>query len=422
MFEINKTLLQILKYKKEYNKIRGFVKLSLLDKEIVDVIKTIDKYWKEADKEETEININVLNTKLFTSNNIDEVKKNIYQDILLVMQDDPDEDVANSLIKGLREIEFAKKIDDTVTDYSIGLDICLYDEIQGLVKEFEKDLLRNVDCSWCDASIEDIIQEEQKGFNLNWPLKCLQQSMPTLKTGQQVIIAARPGKGKTSFCAHACTQFAQQLQSLDRPILWFNNESKAIRIKGTCFRSALNKTFEEIIETGWNESSVKYNKIIGKNTIRIYDIHGRDYKYIERIISDNNPIVVVWDMLDNIRGFESSKREDQRLENLYQWARESSVIYDFLSLPTSQISDSGSDMMFVPDAFLKDSRTGKQGACDAIITIGSIDKQGFENSRFINIPKYKNSAMPGCNPACKTEVVFDGDRARYLNPKVKQEK
>src|SRR6056297_2305009 len=419
MFEINKTLLQILKYKKEYNKIRGFVKLSLLDKEIVDVIKTIDKYWKEADKEETEININVLNTKLFTSNNIDEIKKNIYQDILLVMQEDPDKEVAGSLIKGLREIEFAKKIDDTVTDYSVGLDICLYDEVQNLVKEFEKDLLRNVDCSWCDASIEDIIQEEQKGFNLNWPLKCLQQSMPTLKTGQQVIIAARPGKGKTSFCAHACTQFAQQLQGLDRPILWFNNESKAIRIKGTCIRSALNKTFDEIIETGWNASSAEYTKMIGKDTIRIYDIHGRDYKYIERIISDNNPIVVVWEMLDNIKGFESAKREDQRLENLYQWARESSVIYDFLSLPTSQMSHSGSDMMFVPDTFLKDSRTGKQEACDAIITIGSIDKQGFENSRFINIPKYKNSAMQGCNPACKTEVVFDGDRARYLNPKIK---
>jgi len=337
------------------------------------------------------------------------------------MMDAPDETITKALIKGLRTLEFAKLIDDASNSYAVGEDIDFYEVVRNLVQDFEKDIRSSIDSDWCKASVEDIIKDEISGVPLKFPLACLQGSMPNMKTGQQIILAARPGKGKTSFCAHACTNFAKDetFKDLGRPIIWFNNESKAIRIKGTCIRSALGKSTDQIIEAGWTTIEEEYNQAVGKDTIRILDVHGRDHKYLERIIEEQNPIVVVWDMLDNVRGFSNSKRDDQRLEKLYQWARECSVIYDFLSIPTSQISDAGSNTMYVPDTYLKDSRTGKQGACDAIIMLGSIDKQGFENSRFINIPKTKFSPLTGFSASCKTEVVFNPDTANFLNPKVK---
>jgi len=84
LFEINKTLLQLFKYKKQYNKLRGLVKLNLLDKEIVDIIKEIDKYWKCT--QDDVMNIGVFSSQLFTSQNNDDVKNSIYEDVLLTMQ------------------------------------------------------------------------------------------------------------------------------------------------------------------------------------------------------------------------------------------------------------------------------------------------------------------------------------------------
>ena len=419
MFEINKTLLQLLKYKSEYRKLRGLVKLDLFDKDIVNIIKCIDKYW-EAEEKEDKMNMGVFSSMIITQRGITDVTAGIYKDIILVMHDKPDKVIAKALVKGLRELEFAKKVDDTLTSYNLGEDINFYESIALFVKEFEKDIKKAVDLNWCNASIEDILNDEINGIKLSWRLACLQNSMPNLKTGQQIIVAARPGKGKTSFCADSITNFATQkaIKESGRPIVWFNNEGKAFKCKGACIRSALRKTFNELVDIGWEKADKLYSEKVGSETIKIFDIHGRDNNFLERIISEYNPIVVIWDMLDNVRGFNNTKRDDQRLEQLYQWSRECSVIYDFLSIATSQISADGDNTRFISDSLLNGSKTGKPAACDAIITIGAIDKVGFERSRFINIPKTKFSPKQGYDSFCKTEVVFDGERSAYLNPKV----
>jgi len=103
---------------------------------------------------------------------------------------------------------------------------------------------------------------------------------------------------------------------------------------------------------------------------------------------------------------------------MYQWARECSVKYDFLSLPTSQVSVEGAGTQWIPESCLKDSKTGKQGACDAIITIGTEDRVGFENSRFIYIPKTKSKPVDGALADCRSEAVFHSAASLYLNPKL----
>lgn len=365
------------------------------------------------------MNMGVFSSMLITQRGITDITAGIYKDIILVMYDKPDKTVATALVKGLRELEFAKRVDDTLISYNLGEDIDFYESIALTVKEFEKDIKRSVDISWCDASVEDILNEEINGIKLSWKLTCLQNSMPNLRTGEQIIVAARPGKGKTSFCADAITNFAIQkaVQDSGRPIVWFNNEGKAFKCKGACIRSSLKKTYDELIDIGLKKSNKIFMEKLGRKTIRIFDIHGRDNNFLERIIAEHNPIVVIWDMLDNVRGFTNTKRDDQRLEHLYQWARECSVMYDFLSIATSQISAEGSNTRFISDSLLNGSKTGKPAACDAIITIGCIDKVGFENSRFINIPKTKFAPKQGYDSFCRTEVVFDSERSIYLNPK-----
>lgn len=362
MFQINKTLLQVLRTKEGYKKLSGSVKPSLFDKEIRAILLQITKYWDTYISEHDEINIEIFAQGFRLHNqHLTDDEWEVYQDIFLIMQETPDETIAFELIKELKTMQFSKEVDDATAEYATGEEIDLFERLRELVNEYERDIRRVASSGWCKASLEDIVTDELKGQVLVPRLHCLQNSMPSLRTGMQIIVAARPGKGKTSFCADLITGFMlnESYRKSGRPILWFNNEGKAIRIKGNCVRSALRKDFNAIMQMGWANASDQFELLTGGNDrLRIYDIHGRDYKFIERIIEEAEPICVIFDMLDNIKGFRAggTNRTDERLEKLYQWSRESAVIYDFLSIATSQVSAEGADMQWVPETFLKDSR------------------------------------------------------------------
>ena len=419
--QLNQTLLQLLTRRSEYNKLWQAIPLSRFDKEIRVVLNAIDLYWRTTDGD---WNQELFESKFYLGTDLTPDERLLYSRIFLLMQQDPDKVTAKELIRELRLLQFNKEVEDAQTSYAIGEEVDIYETIRTLLEEFEHDCRRSIDTGYCRASIEDVIADGTAGHSLQWGLDCLNRSMPDLRTGLQVIVAARPGMGKTSFVVHQCVSFLQGefAKKTGRPIAWFNNEGKGIRIKGALLRSALGKNFEQIRDMGPGRAEEELNRLLGDtNLFQIYDIHGKDYKYLERIIEKVRPCVVVWDMLDNVKGgpgLKSADRADQRLEGLYQWARESAAIYDFLSIPTSQVSAEGAGLQWIPDSALKDSKTGKQGACDAIITIGVSDKPGFERSRFIYIPKSKSEPLPGAYSDCRTEVVFDKGTGRYLNPKI----
>jgi len=342
MYQINKTLLQILTTKEQWQKLRSSIHLDRFDKEVRAVLSQIKKYWKHHDDEH--MNMEVFVSQFFIDVPCSDQERIYFNKMFELMLSEPDEPTSKDIIRNLRLMEFNREIENAQNDYTLGADIDLYETIRGYVGEFEVDIRRDADTGYCTASIKDIMDDEQNGSRLDWMLESLRRAMPDLRTGHQVIIAARPGKGKTSFVAHAVTHMLQgeYLKESGRPVVWFNNEGKKIRIKSNCVRAALHRNFDEIIELGWESATEKYNSVIGAaDNLRIYDIHGRDYMYLERILENDKPAVVVWDMLDNVKGFYGSKgndRKDQQLEALYQWARECAVKYDFLSLPTSQIS------------------------------------------------------------------------------------
>lgn len=417
MYSTNMTLLQIVKSREQWERLKGSILIERFDKEAKLVLRAVKKYWLQHD--DTELNMEVFAVKFFMDNPMEDEEREFYNKIFEAMQATPNEETASGIVRELRTMEFSKEIENVQNAWVLGEDVDLFESVRGLVLEFEADIRRDADNGYCTANVMDVLRDESNGSLLEWPLDCLRRAMPGIRTGMQFIIAARPGKGKTSFCAQlAVHSFTTAfMRESGRPVLWLNNEGKKIRIKGSCIRAALNRDFDEINSMGWEAADAEYNRILGgADRLRIYDVHGKDFRYLERLLEKDKPGVVIWDMLDNVKGFSGNKnssREDQRLESLYQWARECSVRYDFLSIPTSQISVEGADMQWVPDSCLKDSKTAKQGACDGIITIGSVNKPGFEESRFIYVPKTKLKPVMGFPSSCRTEVLFDGARSLY---------
>lgn len=98
---------------------------------------------------------------------------------------------------------------------------------------------------------------------------------------------------------------------------------------------------------------------------------------------------------------------------MYQWARMMGVKYDCGVMATSQISGEGDGMQYPGLGMLKDSKTGKQGAADVIITIGTVNDPVLAKSRYMGWTKNKR-VRTGVSSSPMQEVIFDGDRGRYV--------
>lgn len=338
-------------------------------------------------------------------------------------------DVEDGIMDKIIQIDTANKVTSLVQLFMEGGDVELLPELARINEEAKADVNKKVKTSEVNTPIEEMMDEEASDRGLHWRLACLNESMRPLRGGDFGIVAGRPDKGKTSFLTSELTFMAAQVEALypneSRSIIWFNNEGPGKRIKYRCYQSALNMTSPELVkfhqETG--KMHAGYVEAIGgrMNLIRIFDIHDHYSWEVEDIINslDTPPALIVMDMVDNIKfsgGVSNNgQRTDQLLEAMYGWARNLSVKLDVPIIATSQISAAGDGMSYPTLPMLKDSQTGKQGACEFIITLGAMNDPGYQASRFIGATKNKLHRFGGPkDPRC--EVTFDGLRGRYNMP------
>jgi replicative DNA helicase len=278
-----------------------------------------------------------------------------------------------------------------------------------------------------EDTIEDMLAEDEVDSGLHWRLNCLNTSMRPLGGGDFGIIAARPDKGKTTFLTSELSYMIRQLPAVDgkvKPILWFNNEGPGKRIKHRYVQSLLGLNTPDLVELhkkgGLKDALLEATG--GHDpfeALRIVDVHDAKSHEIENIIRNYPPSLVVLDMIDNIQfsglAMNNGQRTDQMLEAMYQWARGLAVKYDAPFLATSQVSAEGDGLSYPTLPQLKDSRTGKQGAADFIITLGALNDPGMDGYRFIGMTKNKLHRAGGKKDP-RTEVIFNMEQARYENP------
>ena len=157
----------------------------------------------------------------------------------------------------------------------------------------------------------------------------------------------------------------------------------------------------------------------GRNLLEVYDVHDRPLSFLENVIRRRNPALVVVDMLDNVQ-FDGvvgngGQRTDQILEAAYQRARIWAVKYNCAVIAMSQLSATAAGVLYPGLHELANSRTGKAGAADAVLMIGHSADPLLRNSRWISLPKNKLTRQHGVKDP-RTEVIFDGSRARFASP------
>lgn len=268
---------------------------------------------------------------------------------------------------------------------------------------------------YIDEKITNLLDEDDDLGGYTWRLGCLRRSMRGLRGGDFGIVAGRPDKGKTTFIASEVTYMAPQIPK-HRNILWLNNEGPGRRIIPRLYQAALGITRSEMVAMNIaGELEGAYEAVMGRlDKIRVIDIHGMYVSRVESLIEAHDAEIVVYDMIDNINGFGDAARTDLALEQMYQWARMCAVNLNHAGIATSQISADGDGEMFPTLGQLKDSKTGKQGACDWQMMIGASNDPGLTSLRYISLPKNK-LRLEGASGDPRATVQFKPEIARYVD-------
>ncbi len=405
-------LLRIMKYRSDYQRLIESVPFAAMHEQTKALLSDFGKYFKKfPDHKLVDMQVFLPRFKSWHPGLTPE-QFATYTQILRGVTADVDEGTRAGILTDLYELDFATTTRNLIEEFDQGtLNASLVDVVTNEVDKFRMAVGIKQD-DYVDIDIGDLLTEINDDVGISWRLQALANYMRRLRGGDFILAAARPDQGKTTMMSSEVTYFAPQLPD-DKIVLWLNNEGPGKRIIPRLYQAALGCTLQhlrDLHEAG--ELKEAYAAAIGGNPtkIRVKDIHGWNVGQVAAYIEAVRPGVTIFDMIDNIRGFRDEARTDLQLEEMYKWARELCVKYDFVGIATSQISAEGENKKFPAQSMLKDSKTGKQGACDAIIMIGAEDS--YPTSRYIGIPKNKlrREGFPG-DP--KVEVRINTDISRY---------
>jgi replicative DNA helicase len=227
MASIDLALLRVIKYKEQYDKVARYIPMGAINKRTKLVAKDIGRYFEEND-EETKINFNSFRSLFFTSyhRKLNKEDTEFYNNILTKMAADVPDGVKNSLINQLLELEFATDLGNIVDEYQAGDEVDIATEVGYLTKKLDEQMVRANSFEYAD--LDDSSVEENDDIGLQWCLPELNERYRRIQGGDQTIVCARPGLGKTTFLTCNNVSMVKDMKDTDI-IVWFNNESRRQR-------------------------------------------------------------------------------------------------------------------------------------------------------------------------------------------------
>lgn len=348
------------------------------------------------------------------------------------MAEDVPAELSNGMIERLLATECAAEALKLLSRWHEGDEVDIVQELATLAEGITVRLKRNTRLPLVGGTPEELMSEDLDDSGLKFRLHCLSDNMRGLRGGDFGIVAAPPDAGKTTLLCSESTFWLPQLDVLwpgqNRTGVWLNNEGPGGRIRKRWYQSLLNLTIPEmaaLVEQGRFEGKPLFTEAIteamgmGMERMQFYDIHDHTSADVENILKQANAGFVIFDMLDNVKfhGITANggERTDQVLEAMYQQGRNWCVKFDCIGFATSQLSVDGANNRHPAQHMLKDSKVGKQGACDFIVMMGKDNAPEFSNVRWINTPKNKLS-RPGKKRDPRAQCIFDADRARVYDP------
>ena len=316
-------------------------------------------------------------------------------------------DIAQEVLSKLFQQVVGEDIANLGFDYVNG-DKSSLEPLRNLLEQYGDDFTPNLNVSWEDISLDTILAltdlESQWTFNI----PTLTRKVEGVNAGHLIEVGARPNTGKTSFHASLIASeggFARQ----GAKCIVLCNEEDYTRVGARYLSAASNMPMEEI-KDNYALASTRYKPVY--DNIKIVDSTGKDMNWVEAVVKNYKPDIVVLDMGDK---FANKTGADSHvyLKDAAIHARNIAKQYECAVIWMSQLSAEAEGKVFVDQSMLEGSKTGKASECDLM---GLISKNPnvegeYEGDTERHLVIAKNKLKGGWHGriTCK----LDGERARY---------
>ena len=421
------TLLVTMGLKENYVRFKPYIKDYAVSKDVWEILDVLGKYYDSypsvAAVKWPDVQGFYFMVKGKTKPDRAIIIRTIFQNVsdreIKLGTDKHGSDLQKDLVAHYVKKDFATKILNKSLEISTDTGTDGIEVIDELVKAYQKEVGRVITRSdlFVVPHLSTVVHAVS-GTGYEWRLEELNKSLGSLRTGDLIVIGARPERGKTTLLASEASFFATQLPSDERPIIWVNNEERDSKVMFRIMQAHFGVTKEELEKDlkGYEE---RYTKEIGNKILLLSDNSGiNSVRQLDSLFTEYKPSIILFDQLDKVYGFgKESEREDLRLGKLYQWAREKAREYGPV-ITASQVDGTGEGEQWITMAQLRGTKTDKQGEADAIITIGSSNDPKLTNNRYIHVPKNKLYGGPRSKEEFRHgyfEVAIKPEVARYVS-------
>jgi hypothetical protein len=324
--------------------------------------------------------------------------------------------IAAFYVKMHRATSMRGTVDEVIAGRDIDLALLMQSDLDALVRETSMVTSGAIGSVFAINDMATVMDKLSRTDGLEWRLEDLNRSVGPIKGGDLVCIAATPNVGKTRMLASELTYMAKQLPLEERRILIFNNEETSEAINVALYSAALNMS-DSTIKLDVPRNAIRYDKAVGKDSIRIVQCSGWGTGEAEKVIKQYRPKIVAYNQLYKFRGGSKKATEAEQFRQRFDWARECASKYDVASIATHQAGALAAGEKWITQEMLYGSKTGIAGECDVVINIGKTYAAAEKGLRYITVARNKLPSGPRTMPEHREDshftVDFDAARSRY---------
>ena len=315
------------------------------------------------------------------------------------------EEIAQDTLSQLFQQHVGDRVANLGFDFVNGTENSL-EPLRRLLEDYKDDFTPNLRVDWDDNSLDTVLEATLLESKWRFNISSLTRRVEGVSGGHLVLVGARPNTGKTSFHASLLAGpegFAHQ----GAKCIILCNEEAYTRVAARYISASANMTMKEVREN--KALAHKRYESIRKN-VMFKDSTGKNMSWVEAVVKQEKPDVVVLDMGDKFADV-SSERSDITLKAAAIHARNIAKQYDCCVIWMSQLSAEAEGKADLNQSMMEGSKTGKAAEADLMILIGKTQQAEGEDEdpvRYLNLAKNKLNGFQG-----KITCVLDGSRSIY---------
>jgi len=321
------------------------------------------------------------------------------------MTDPIKEEIAQDTLSQLFQNYVGDVVANLGFDYVNGTENSL-EPLRKILDDYKDDFTPNLRVDWEADDLDTILAATALESRWAFNIPSLARRVEGVSGGHLIVVGARPNTGKTSFHASLIAAdggFAHQ----GAKCVILCNEEAYTRVASRYVSASANMTMKEVRE---NQALARKRYEPVRQNIMFKESTGKTMSWVESVVKQEKPDVVVLDMGDKFADMKS-ERSDITLKAAAIHARNIAKQYDCCVIWMSQLSAEAEGKADLNQSMMEGSKTGKAAEADLMLLIGKTQQVEGEDEdpvRYLNLAKNKLNGFQG-----KITCVLDGARSIY---------